>query len=210
MSEKYGEGNEEVVKEALEKVEATWTPEGWIVKGDLYLGEMDLTRLPKIKSIGGNFNCSKNQLISLEGAPEEVGGYFGCSYNQLTSLEGSPREVGEHFYCTNNQLISLEGVSEKVGEGFWCSNNQLTSLEGAPEKIGGDFACWNNQLSSLEEDTKLDYKRVVKFLEKIGFRRTLEGWIIPSDRDMDLSCLDLDGIKLMGPLLPKIIEGKLK
>jgi hypothetical protein len=33
----------------------------------------------------------------LEGAPKEVGGDFNCSYNDLTSLEGAPEKIGGTF-----------------------------------------------------------------------------------------------------------------
>ena len=69
----------------------------------------------------------------------EVNGSFNCSHNQLTSLEGSPQEVGKNFYCHKNRLTTLEGAPEKVGEDFYCFNNQLTSLRGAPQEVGGLF-----------------------------------------------------------------------
>ena len=56
----------------------------------------------------GDFDCSGNQLTTLEGAPKEVGGDFYCSGNQLTTLEGAPKEVGGGFYCYSNQLTTLE------------------------------------------------------------------------------------------------------
>ena len=43
------------------------------------------------QSVGEDFNCSYNQLTSLEGAPKEVGGGFNCYYNELTSLVGLPQ-----------------------------------------------------------------------------------------------------------------------
>src|SRR5690606_21069453 len=67
--------------------------------------------------------------------PNKVTGSFNCSNNQLTSLEGCPTSVGGSFYCFNNQLTSLEGGPTKVGIGFYCSNNQLTSLEGSPKNV---------------------------------------------------------------------------
>ena len=100
--------------------------------------------------VGGNFSCSKNQLTTLEGAPEEVGGDFWCHTNQLTTLEGAPQKVGENFWCDHNQLTSLEGAPQKVGVDFFCNDNQLTTLEGAPQEVGGSFNCENNQLTSLE------------------------------------------------------------
>jgi hypothetical protein len=82
--------------------------------------------------------------MSLEGAPQSVGGDFDCSSNQLTSLEGAPRSVGGGFSCSSNQLTSLEGAPQSVGGGFYCRTNQLTSLEGAPQSVGGYFYCGYN------------------------------------------------------------------
>ena len=100
--------------------------------------------------IKGDFDCSDNNLTSLEGCPERVGGSFDCSENQLTSLEGCPNKIGKGFYCSYNQLTSLKGCPEKVNGDFYCSYNQLTSLEGCPKEVGGDFSCSHNQLTSLE------------------------------------------------------------
>ncbi len=90
-------------------------------KGYLNLRQMSLNKLPDILknvNVGGSFNCSVNNLTSLENAPKSVDGDFYSSANQLTSLVGAPKSVGGDFYC---------------------SYNLLTSLEGAPETVGGDF-----------------------------------------------------------------------
>ena len=76
-----------------------------------------------------------------------MGGNFDCSENQLTSLEGAPREVRRYFHCYMNQLTSLEGAPQEVGGNFDCSENQLTSLEGAPREVRGDFDCNMNPIS---------------------------------------------------------------
>ena len=39
----------------------------------------------------GNFDCSYNNLTSLEGVPNKVKGNFDCSNNKLTSLETLPK-----------------------------------------------------------------------------------------------------------------------
>jgi hypothetical protein len=167
-------------------------------KGDLDLSNMKLTKFPdvlKYVEVGGNFDCRKNQLTSLEGAPTSVGGDFDCRKNQLTSLVGAPKSVGGDFYCSDTQLKSLEGAPESVGGNFTCSHNQLTSLEGAPksigenkyfwctfnqlkslvgapENVGGDFNCSDNQLTSLEgAPTSVDgifycHSNPVKFTEE--------------------------------------------
>jgi hypothetical protein len=80
-------------------------------KGDLKLTGLDLTKLPEILkdiTVGGNFNCSYNELTSLEGAPKTVGENFGCSYNKLTSLDGAPKIVYKDFYCRNNTVRFTE------------------------------------------------------------------------------------------------------
>jgi len=104
------------------------------VDGDFYCSISGFQNLMGVRfgRVSGNFDCSNNQLTSLEGAPQEVGKDFGCIFNQLTSLEGAPQKVGRDFYCTHNKLTSLEGAPQEVGEDFKCYDNKLTSLEGIP------------------------------------------------------------------------------
>lgn len=51
----------------------------------------------KFNVINGDFDCSANGLISLQGCPNVVKGNFLCNENYLTSLEGGPKEVGIKF-----------------------------------------------------------------------------------------------------------------
>ena len=51
--------------------------------------------------------------------------YFNCSYNNLTSLDGAPKTVGSDFYCDNNKLTSLVGAPKTVGGSFDCSDNPV-------------------------------------------------------------------------------------
>jgi len=106
-----------------------------VIDNSIDLSGIDLKKLPDFSNcvVNGNFNCSNNQLTSLEGAPQKVVGYFDCSGNQLTSLKGAPYEVGGLFNCSGNQLTSLEGAPKEVGGLFNCSGNQLTSLDGRPK-----------------------------------------------------------------------------
>jgi hypothetical protein len=53
--------------------------------------------------VNGSFNCNKNELVSLQGAPTEVNGNFSCEDNYLTSLKYCPSIVNGHFICKNNQ-----------------------------------------------------------------------------------------------------------
>ena len=45
----------------------------------------------------GDFDCSYNELTSLEGAPTTVNGHFNCIENDLTSLDGCPKKVDGDF-----------------------------------------------------------------------------------------------------------------
>lgn len=72
---------------ALANAYAEWTSEGWIVPGDLDLSGLGLSKLPKIRSVDGNFDCSNNQLTSFNGAPENVGGDFWCDDIAMTRKE---------------------------------------------------------------------------------------------------------------------------
>jgi hypothetical protein len=120
------------------------------VDGNVFISDMKLTEIPiKFGEVTGYFNCSINQLASLEGAPQSVGGDFFCQSNQLTSLEGAPKSVGGDFHCFNNKLTSLEGAPKSVGGIFNCPYNQLTSLVGAPKSVVSNFYCFGNQLTSL-------------------------------------------------------------
>ena len=89
--------------------------------------------------VSGSFYCYRNNLTSLEGAPEIIGWNFSCYNNRLTTLEGAPESVGGGFWCYNNNLTTLKGAPKVVGGGFWCYKNRLTTLEGAPEVVGRSF-----------------------------------------------------------------------
>jgi hypothetical protein len=130
----------------------TINPDGSIdVDDNVDLYSQRLTKLPlKFRNVSGDFNCSNNKLISLEGCPQSVSADFICFNNQLTSLEGGPQSVGGGFYCYNNQLISLVGCPQSLSGSFNCKNNKLTSLKGCPQSVGGYFYCSDNKLTSLE------------------------------------------------------------
>ena len=123
------------------------------VFGDVYIYGRNLDKLPfKFRMVTGDFNCSDNQLTSLEGVPVSVGGDFDCCINRLTSLEGEPVSVGGNFNFSRNKLISLEGAPESIDGYFYCFRNRLTSLKGAPESVGGNFDCSNNNLNFSVDD----------------------------------------------------------
>ena len=103
-------------------------PDDMVFRGDLRLLSIGLKKLPDLSgvTVTGDFDCSCNELVSLQGAPKSVGGNFDCSYNKLTSLQGAPQSVGGDFDCFRNRfLISLNGVSQEIGGKFICGNKRL-------------------------------------------------------------------------------------
>ena len=69
----------------IDKLPDNWikNPDGtYDVDGDVNLSEMGFKKLPyKFNKINGNFWCSHNKLISLEGCPKEIGDTFDCRDN---------------------------------------------------------------------------------------------------------------------------------
>jgi hypothetical protein len=119
------------------------------VDGEFYCQDQNLTDFKGVRfgEVSGFFDCSRNSLTSLDGAPQKVGGGFRCYSNKLTSLEGAPQTVGGDFICHSNKLVSLKGSPQIVTGSFYCSSNQLTSLDGAPPMVSGTFFCSGNVIS---------------------------------------------------------------
>jgi len=121
------------------------------VNGNVDLYDKYLSKIPiKFRNVSGFFDCSYNNLTSLEGCPKTIGDYFDCDNNMLTSLVGGPETVVDYFDCSYNELTSLLGSPKTLGGDFDCSNNNLISLEGSPKMIGCNFYCRNNNLTSLD------------------------------------------------------------
>lgn len=106
-------------------------PDGSIdVHDNVDLSKRGLVKIPiKFNKVFGYFDCSENDLITLEGCPKYVGGWFDCSFNNLTSLIGGPNEIKKFYDCDENNLVSLEGCPNIV-DILFISNNNLKSLNG--------------------------------------------------------------------------------
>lgn len=52
--------------------------------------------------VGAAFCCQRNELITLEGAPESVRAHFDCFNNNLESLKGAPKITGGFHVPTTN------------------------------------------------------------------------------------------------------------
>ena len=76
--------------------------------------------------------------------------YFDCSNNQLTTLDVSQNTALEKLWCTDNQLTTLD-VSQNIAlTGLYCFNNQLTALDVSKNTALTVLDCYNNQLTVLD------------------------------------------------------------
>jgi hypothetical protein len=161
------------------------------VEGNFDCSDLDLTDFKGVRFgvVSVIFDCHRNSLTSLEGAPQNVGGSFYCSHNRLTSLEGAPRNVGGSFYCRYNLLTSLEGAPQRVEGNFWCDHNLLTSLEGAP-KVGENLYFMDNPVSQGT-------------LENL-YKRMKSGMAWDEAVEMQWDYMDEDDRTLLAPYNPKL------
>lgn len=121
-------------------------------------------------------DLKNNGLSKLPIKFNKVYGYFNCSNNDLTTLEGSPKIITRRPFYINDVCLAYDKL-------FDCSNNKLISLEGFPEKVDigkfNYFNCLNNPLESLygynlpydklqcDNKIKLIRKNIIKIIEKI-------------------------------------------
>ena len=151
-----------------------WSLEGGLVNvdDDVYLNDSELNELPlKFGVVTGYFDCSNNNLRSLEGCPLRVGGYFDCSRNNLTSLEGCPKYVGGNFYCNYNSIREFTGI-KYIEKELYCYGN---TIENIWRIISPDWK-WDEDQMDLFEDLSViqddgeavAIDRLNFFLEEIG------------------------------------------
>lgn len=126
----------------INKRRITYNTDGSIdVSGGVKISGKKLTKiLIKFNIVYGAFDCSYNQLDSLEGCPEIVHGYLDCSYNKIKSLCWCPKLIFGDLNCCNNLITTLKNIG-KVKGFLYCDNNKLTSLE---QYIGLLGYCDNN------------------------------------------------------------------
>jgi hypothetical protein len=141
--------------------------------GTVYLDSRNFKELPlKFRNVSGNFNCSHNQLTSLEGCPKSVGGGFYCYNNQLTSLEGCPKSVDGDFDCDNNKIVTFEHLPFSIGGDFYCLNNPIFEIWGLFRDYS-KIEFLNDCDAIREPDDDSEYPIIILdrlnyFLEEIG------------------------------------------
>ena len=74
------------------------------------------------------FDCSDNQLTSLDLSQNTALTKLDCSWNLLTSLDVSKSATLEILYCNDNKLTNLDVSKNTALDLLFCSNNKLTNL----------------------------------------------------------------------------------
>lgn len=134
--------------------------------------------LMKFDTVYGNFDVSDVGLTSLENCPKVVKGVFNCSKNNLESLDKSPQEV-DRFIADGNTKLGLKGLKggpSKINGVTNTNSNQrvdiysvvncgLTSLKdnGITQFGPGGFNCSNNKLQDLDGIEIISSKGVTQF-----------------------------------------------
>ena len=107
------------------------------------------------------FNCSDNQLTSLDVSKNTALKYLYCSKNQLTSIDVFNNSLLAQLDCYDNQLTSLDVSKNLKLAVLSCNGNQLTSLDVSKNPKLLSLFCYDNQLTSLDvskyTNTKLSY-----------------------------------------------------
>ena len=124
-------------------------PEGYVLDCDVDLSHKGLNELPDFSkfNIVGDFICSNNELVTLDGVPREVGGNFDCAGNLIFALRGAPIKVGGNFNCSDNMIFSLKGVTTEVNGNFDCSHNFIHEVEENLFEVGGKFVRVENEVT---------------------------------------------------------------
>lgn len=94
---------------------------------------------------------------------DKVAGIFDCSSNNLTTLEGCPK-ICYSFNCSNNGLVDLKYCPETVLGNFNCTSNYINSIEYLPKIVESNFSIYGNYL--LEILKKAGFKNIGEFVSK--------------------------------------------
>ena len=141
-----------------------------VLNGDLDISDMGLTELPDLSNliVKGYFNCRKNKLKNLQGAPAQVLNEFYCEKNELSTLKGLSAGI-RSLHCSLNQLTSLKYMPDVI-EDLYCDSNQLNNFIGGPKKVNGMLRADFNPLTSFAgfpDSVKGEFRAVNNDLEHI-------------------------------------------
>ena len=165
----------------------------------------------------GGFNCANNKITSLSGlGVVSTNGVtkFDCSKNLLTSLVGAPKTIkdtktgkpGSYNISGNKDVTTFpQTIADiEVGE-FRASGLSLTSLSFAPKQVYGNFDCSGNTGKKLTNQSigKDRFKVGGGFEEDAGNRIVkIDGDFITSEGSWKDKTYDINTVfKASGPVI---------
>ena len=123
------------------------------VDGNVNIAEQNLNEIPiNFGHVWGDFDCSGNNLQSLNGSPVFVSGDFMCQRNNLASLENGPEIVNGAYICYENKLTRLQGIAKVIKKYIECALNPIESIDDNLNiTLGGFFHHCNSDNSTIKE-----------------------------------------------------------
>lgn len=151
------------------------------------LGHQNLSYLPiQFGKVEGNFYIANCNLKTLKGSPRYVTGFFDCSNNNLMSLDYAPEKVND-FDCSNNKISSFKNIHLTATNMLLIQENPIVNFNYKDiENIQTDIICMHSDIikqyanSSNKLTTMNSIKNyvIVKFAEfkdvvKIEYEKAL-------------------------------------
>jgi hypothetical protein len=136
-------------------------------------GSWELNTSTGLVDVKGNFNCNSQNLEDLKGVKfGTVGGVFACDKNQITSLEGAPQESrwgsSLDFSCSDNPVSekTLKAIFKLMLKGM----RYQQALEEYWPKMGDeDRAVMWKQIPDLPLEDARKYKALATYAKIKGY-----------------------------------------
>jgi hypothetical protein len=93
--------------------------------------------------------CHNNQLTNIDVTANYNLATFDCSYNQITSLNVSSNAALSYLNCSNNLLTGLNVAVNTALQTLYCGSNQLGTLDISVNTALNDLECNNDNLTGL-------------------------------------------------------------
>lgn len=144
------------------------------------------------------FNCSDNQITSLDISRNAGLGSLSCGDNLLTSLDVSNNTSLETLYCTGNLLTSLEVSNNMMLTALGCSNNRFTKLDVNGATALTSLTCHENLLTTLDASSNVSLPSL-----SCSFNQLVS--LVVSDQGV-IKTVNCESNRLRGTSITELIE----
>jgi len=170
------------------------------VNGSVDLYGKGLDSIPiQFGHVRGDFDCSENELKSLEGSPHTVDRNFNCYDNELTNLVGITQDIGGRLYCWDNPMESLEGMNPAHIDKFVDTDNILIEdfrRDNDPTYEQPSFGI-TDEFRWSKKAMLTDEVEIKVWLDDMGIQNyTINNGIVDVNGDVDLEAKDIGAIPI--------------